>query len=139
MRYMMLLSGTSPSTPPPPELFEAIMKLGGEATEAGVLLDTAGLLPSAAGARVALAGGKVTVTDGPFAESKELIGGFWILQTKSKAEVIEWVKRVPFDSGEEIEIRQISEAADFEPAIKTPEGAATLAAETAFRAKQAKR
>jgi len=55
MRYMMLLSGTSPSTPPPPELFEAIMKLGGEATEAGVLLDTAGLLPSAAGARVALA------------------------------------------------------------------------------------
>src|SRR5690348_17513850 len=73
MRYMMLLSGTSPSTPPPPELFEAIMKLGGEATQAGVLLDTAGLLPSASGARVSLAGGKLTVTDGPFTESKELI------------------------------------------------------------------
>src|SRR5205823_6101330 len=73
MRYMMLLSGTNPSTPPPPELFQAIMKLGGEATEAGVLLDTAGLLPSASGVRVGLAGGKVTVTDGPFTESKELI------------------------------------------------------------------
>ena len=73
MRYLMLLSGTNPSTPPPPELMEAIMKLGDEATEAGVLLDTAGLLPSAAGARVALAGGKLTVTDGPFTESKELI------------------------------------------------------------------
>src|SRR6185436_15431988 len=73
MRYMMLLSGTNPATPPPPELFEAIMKLGGEATQAGVMLDTAGLLPSAAGARVSLTDGKVTVTDGPFTDSKELI------------------------------------------------------------------
>jgi hypothetical protein len=92
MRYMMLLSGTSPSTPPPAELFEAIMKLGGEATEAGVLLDTAGLLPSVSGARVALAGGKVTVTDGPFTESKELIS-YALYEVRSKEEAIEWASR----------------------------------------------
>jgi hypothetical protein len=92
MRYMMLLSGTSPSTPPPPELFEAIMKLGGEATEAGVLLDTAGLLPSVAGARVTLAGGQVTVTDGPFTESKELIS-YALYEVRSKEEAAEWASR----------------------------------------------
>jgi hypothetical protein len=92
MRYMMLLSGTSPSTPPPPELFEAIMKLGGEATEAGALLDTAGLLPSGAGARVALAGGQVTVTDGPFTESKELIS-YALYEVRSKEEAVEWAAR----------------------------------------------
>lgn len=92
MRYMMLLSGTSPATPPPAALFEAIMKLGGEATEAGVLLDTAGLLPSEAGARVALTGGKVTVTDGPFTESKELIS-YALYEVRSKDEAIEWASR----------------------------------------------
>ena len=85
MRYMMLLSGTNPATPPPPELFEAIMKLGGEATQAGVMLDTAGLLPSAAGARVSL-------TDGPFAESKELIS-YALYEVRSKEEAIEWASR----------------------------------------------
>ena len=92
MRYMMLLSGISPSTPPPPELFEAIMKLGGEATEAGVLLDTAGLLPSANGARVSLAEGKLTVTDGPFTESKELIS-YALYDVRSRDEAIEWASR----------------------------------------------
>ena len=70
MRYMMLLSGTNPATPPPPELFEAIMKLGGEATQAGVMLDTTRLFPSVSGARVSLTDGKVTVTDGPFTKSQ---------------------------------------------------------------------
>jgi hypothetical protein len=92
MRYLMLLSGTNPPTPPPPELFEAIMKLGGEATEAGVLLDTAGLLPSASGARVSLGGGKLTVTDGPFTESKELIS-YALYEVRSKEEAIEWASR----------------------------------------------
>ena len=92
MRYFMLLSGTNPATPPPPELFEAIMKLGGEATEAGVLLDTAGLLPSVAGARVALADGKLTVTDGPFTESKELIS-YALYDVRSKEEAVEWASR----------------------------------------------
>jgi hypothetical protein len=92
MRYMMLLSGISPSTPPPPELFEAIMKLGGEATQAGVLLDTAGLLPSASGARVSLAGGKLTVTDGPFTESKELIS-YALYDVRSREDAIAWASR----------------------------------------------
>src|ERR1700738_815926 len=92
MRYMMLLSVTNPPTPPPPELFEAIMKLGGEATQAGVLLDTAGLPPSAAGARVALAGVQVTVTDGQFTESKELIS-YALYEVRSKEEAIEWAAR----------------------------------------------
>src|ERR1700759_2737620 len=92
MRYLMLLSGTNPATPPPHELFEAIMKLGGEATQAGVLLDTAGLLPSAAGVRVALADGEVTVTDGPFTESKELIS-YALYEVRSKDEAVEWAAR----------------------------------------------
>jgi hypothetical protein len=92
MRYLMLLSGINPSTPPPPELFEAIMKLGGEATEAGVLLDTAGLLPSVSGAQVSLGGGKLTVTDGPFTESKELIS-YALYEVRSKEEAIEWASR----------------------------------------------
>ena len=92
MRYLMLLSGTNPATQPPPALFEAIMKLGGEATEAGVLLDTAGLLPSAAGARVSVASGKVTVTDGPFTESKELIS-YALYEVRSVQEAIEWASR----------------------------------------------
>ncbi len=92
MRYMMLLTGTNPSSPPPPGLFEAIMKLGGEATEAGVLLDTAGLLPSAAGARVTLTGGRLTVTDGPFTESKELIS-YALYEVRSKEEAVEWASR----------------------------------------------
>jgi hypothetical protein len=92
MRYIMLLSGTNPATPPPPELFEAIMKLGAEATQAGVLLDTAGLLPSDAGARVRLAEGKVSVTDGPFTESKELIS-YALYDVRSKEEAVEWGAR----------------------------------------------
>jgi len=92
MRYLMLLSGTNPDTPPPPELFEAIMKLGGEATEAGVLLDTAGLLPSAAGVRVELNASQLTVTDGPFTESKELIS-YALYEVRSKEEAIEWSTR----------------------------------------------
>ena len=70
MRYLILLRGTQPATPPPPELMEAIMQLGAEASAAGALLDTAGLAPSAAGARVGLSGGRLTVTDGPFTEAK---------------------------------------------------------------------
>lgn len=92
MRYMMLLSGTNPSTPPPPELFEAIMQLGKEATEAGVLLDTAGLLPSEAGARVSLDNSKIAVTDGPFTESKELIS-YALYEVRSKEEAVEWATR----------------------------------------------
>ncbi|GLW99514.1 YciI family protein [Microtetraspora sp. NBRC 16547] len=93
MRYLCTLTVTTqPATPPPAELMEAIAKLGEEATKAGVLLDTAGLAPSAQGARIELTGGKLSVTDGPFAEAKELIS-YAMYQVRSKEEAIEWTSR----------------------------------------------
>ncbi len=92
MRYLVLLKSAQPATPPPPELMEAIMKLGGEATAAGAMLDTAGLAPSAAGAQVRVAGGKLSVTDGPFAEAKEMIS-YALYQVRSKEEATEWTVR----------------------------------------------
>src|SRR5688500_15630566 len=92
MRYLMLLKSTPPASPPPPELMGAIMKLGEEATAAGALLDTAGLLPSVAGARVGLYGGQLSVTDGPFAEAKEMIS-YAIYQVRDREEAVEWANR----------------------------------------------
>ncbi|MER5622883.1 YciI family protein [Streptosporangium sp. NPDC002544] len=93
MRYMIILRVTNqPTTPPPAELMEAIAKLGGEATAAGALLDTAGLAPSAQGARVAITGDRLSVTDGPFAEAKELIS-YALYQVRSKEEAVEWTSR----------------------------------------------
>ena len=92
MRYLTLLRATRATTPPPPELMAAIMQLGEEATASGSLLDTAGLAPSAAGSRVTLAGGELAVTDGPFAESKEVIS-YALYDVRSRAEVEEWTSR----------------------------------------------
>ncbi|MEN3307651.1 MAG: hypothetical protein V7603_3853 [Micromonosporaceae bacterium] len=92
MRYLILLKAAQGTTPPPPELMEAIVQLGEEATKAGALLDTAGLAPSAAGARVQLAKGELTVTDGPFAEAKEMIS-YALYQVRSKEEAVEWASR----------------------------------------------
>jgi len=92
MRYLILLKGTQPATPPPPELMDAITKLGAEASAAGALLDTAGLAPSVTGARVGLYGGKLSVTDGPFAEAKETIS-YALYQVRSKEEAVEWATR----------------------------------------------
>lgn len=92
MRYLILLKATQPAGPPPPELMEAIMALGGEATASGALLDTAGLMPSAAGARVNVYGGKLSVTDGPFAEAKETIS-YALYEVRSKDEAVEWASR----------------------------------------------
>ena len=92
MRYLVILKADAAPTNPPPELMEAIMRLGAEATNAGSLLDTAGLAPSAAGARVELTGGSITVTDGPFAEAKELIS-YAVYDVRSKEEAVEWSNR----------------------------------------------
>ena len=99
---------------PSAEAAGAMGKFNQELADAGVLLALDGLQPSAAGARVSFSGGKPTVTDGPFAESKELIGGYWIIQAKDKAEAVEWAKRVPSVQGKEfeIEVRQIYEMSD---------------------------
>jgi hypothetical protein len=91
-----------------------------ELAKAGVMLAGEGLHASSKGARVRFSGASRTVFDGPFAETKELIAGFWLIEVKSKEEAIEWVKRAPFDGGAEIEIRQVFEADDFGDAL-TPE------------------
>src|SRR5574342_974984 len=118
MRFMILVkanknseAGVLPST----ELLAAMGKYNEELVKAGVMLAGEGLQASSKGARVKFSGAKRTVTDGPFAETKELIAGFWIWQVKSKEEAIEWVKRCPTPTGEEseIEIRQLFEAEDF--------------------------
>jgi hypothetical protein len=103
------------------ELLAAMGRYNEEMVKAGVMLAGEGLHPSSKGARVKFSGGKRTVTDGPFAEAKELVAGFWLIQVKSKDEAIEWVKRCPAPMGEdveaEIEIRQVHEASDFPPEI----------------------
>jgi hypothetical protein len=125
MRFMVLVkaskdseAGVMPST----ELLTAMGKFNEELVNAGVLLAGEGLHPSSKGVRVRCEGTKRTVIDGPFAETKELLAGFWLLQVKSREEAIEWIKRSPFEEGE-IEIRQVFEAADFGEAM-TPELAA---------------
>jgi len=92
MRYLVLLEASQPDGPPPAGLMEGIVQLGAEATKAGALLDTAGLAPSAAGAMVGVAGGQLTVTDGPFAEAKEMIS-YALYQVRSKEEAVEWTSR----------------------------------------------
>jgi hypothetical protein len=91
--------------------------------KAGVLLGLDGLHPPSAGARVSFSGGKPKVTDGPFAEAKEVVGGYWMIQVKSKQEAIEWAKRCPASDNETIEIRQVFEAAEFGPDIAKEETA----------------
>ncbi|WP_447600436.1 YciI family protein [Nitrospira sp. Nam80] len=119
MRFMILVRATKNSEAgamPSQELLTAMMKYNEELVKAGVMLAGEGLQPSSKGARVKFSGSNRTVTDGPFAETKELIAGFWLWQCKSKEEAIEWAKRCPNPMpGEEseIEIRQIFEADDF--------------------------
>jgi hypothetical protein len=125
MKVMVLIKANADSEAgkmPPAELFEAMGKYNEELVKAGVMLAGEGLLPSSRGKRVLVDGTKRSVVDGPFAETKELIAGFWIFQVKSMDEAVEWVKRVPNPMGEEatIEIRQIASIEDFGDAL-TPE------------------
>jgi len=118
MRFMVLVKANAESeagNPPSTELLEAMTKYNEELVKAGVLLAADGLHPSSNGARVRFSGTQRTVIDGPFAETKELIAGYWIFDVKSLQEAIEWVRRAPNPTGEEseIEIRQVFEADDF--------------------------
>jgi hypothetical protein len=122
MRFMMIVKANQDSEAgkmPSEELIAAMGKYNEELQKAGALLDLAGLHPSSKGARIKFQGWKRTVTDGPFAETKELIAGYWIIQAKSLDEAIEWAKRAPDPHGEgqegEIEIRQLFELDDFQP------------------------
>jgi hypothetical protein len=105
---------------PSPELVANMGAFNADLVKAGVLLAAEGLHPSSKGARISYAAGKPTVSDGPFAETKELIGGFWLLQVKSKEEAIEWLRRCPFEGNEEVELRQIHDAEDFTAAMQDP-------------------
>ena len=118
MRFMILVKAdkaTEAGVLPSEQLLAEMGKYNEELVKAGVLLAGEGLQPSSKGARVKFSGAKRTVVDGPFAEVKELIAGFWLIEVKSKEEAIEWVKRAPNPTGEEseIEIRQVFEAEDF--------------------------
>ena len=118
MRFMVMVKATPDSEAgvmPSQEMLAEMGRYNEELVKAGVMLAGEGLQPSSKGARVRFSGDKRTVIDGPFAETKELIAGFWILQCKSREEVIEWVKRCPnpMPGESEIEIRQIFEASDF--------------------------
>ncbi len=109
MRFMMIVKANKDSEAgmmPSEELLAAMGKYNEELVKAGVMLDGAGLQSSSKGARVKFSGGKTTVIDGPFAETKELIAGYWIVDVRSKEEAIGWVKKIPFEEGEEIEIRK---------------------------------
>jgi len=120
MRFMMIVKASKDSEAgklPSEELLSAMGKYNEELMKAGVLLDLAGLHPSSKGARIKFSGSKKTVVDGPFAESKELIAGYWIIQVKSREEAIEWAKHAPnpHEQDGEIEIRQFFELEDFGP------------------------
>ncbi len=120
MRYMIIVKANADSEAgviPGPEVFEAMGRFNEQLIEAGVLLAADGLHPTKEGALVTNNGGRLEVIDGPFTESKELIAGFWIISAKDKEEALSWVKRIPIDEGETVELRRVFEAADFADAL----------------------
>jgi len=146
MRFMIIVKATKNSEAgvlPDEKLLTAMGKYNEELAKAGVLLAAEGLQPTSKGARVKFSGNKRTVIDGPFAETKELIAGFWLWQVKSKEEAIEWVKRCPnpFPGESQIEIRQVFEAEDFgaEFTLELREQEERLRAQSKQRKKDTKR
>src|SRR5262245_51669046 len=116
MRFMVLVKASKESEAgemPDKEILTKMGAFNDELVKAGVMLAGEGLQPSSKGVRVRFEGKKRTVIDGPFAETKELVAGYWLWQCRSREEAIEWLKRAPFDQGTEVEIRQVFEAADF--------------------------
>jgi hypothetical protein len=123
MRFMMLVipkgyETAEPGTVPEAGDVEKMMKYNEELQKAGVLLALDGLHPPSMGARVSFEGGKPKVTDGPFAEAKEVLGGYWMIQVKSKEEAIQWASRAPMGPNEIIEVRQVQEMSDFPPDVQ---------------------
>ncbi|HLL84035.1 MAG TPA: YciI family protein [Longimicrobium sp.] len=124
MRFMVIVKANKDSEAgvlPSEKDLAAMGQYNEELVKAGVMLAGEGLHPSSKGARVRFTGSKPVVIDGPFTETKELIAGFWLWQVKSREEAIEWLKRAPFGPGEEIELRQVFESADFAPSDPTGE------------------
>ncbi len=123
MRFMMLMipkgyEKAEPGAMPDAKAVAAMMKYNESLQKAGVLLALDGLHPPSMGARVSFSGGKPKVTEGPFSEAKEIVGGYWMIQVKSREEAIEWAKRCPGSENEIIEIRQVQEFSDFPADVK---------------------
>jgi hypothetical protein len=123
MRFMMLVipkgyEAAAAGTMPDPKHIEEMMKYNESLQKAGVLLELNGLHPPAAGARITFHDRKPKVTDGPFAEVKEVLGGYWIIQVKSREEAIQWASRAPMNDSEIIEVRQIHEMSEFPPDVQ---------------------
>jgi hypothetical protein len=123
MRFMMLVIPKGYETAatdavPDAQAVERMMKYNEDLAKAGVLLSLDGLAPPSAGVRVSFKGGKPRVTDGPFAEAKECVGGYWMIQVKSQDEAIEWAKRAPMGDNEIIEVRRVQEMEDFPPDVQ---------------------
>lgn len=123
MRFMMLVipkgyESAEPGTVPDADAVKEMMKYNESLQKAGVLLALDGLHPPSMGARISFKGGKPTVKDGPFAESKEVVGGYWIIQVRSREEAIEWARRAPMGENEIIEVRQVQEMSDFPPDVQ---------------------
>ncbi len=131
MRFMMIVipkgyDTAAPGTLPPADLVEKMGKYNESLSRAGVLLALDGLHPPSEGARVSFARGKATVRDGPFAEAKEVLGGYWMIQAKSRAEAVEWARRAPMPDGDVIEVRQVQEMDDFTPELRKAAGSVRL-------------
>ena len=127
MRFMMLMipkgyETAAPGTMPDAKGVAAMMQYNESLQKAGVLLALDGLHPPSMGARVSFAGGKPRVVDGPFSEAKEVLGGYWMIQVKSKEEAIEWASRCPASANEVIEVRQVQELSDFPPDVQDAAG-----------------
>ena len=123
MRFMMLMiprgyEAAAPGTVPDAKAVENMMKYNESLQKAGVLLALDGLHPPSMGARVTFKGGKPRVVDGPFPEAKEVLGGYWMIQVKSRAEAVEWASRCPASENEVIEVRQVQEMSDFPPDVQ---------------------
>src|SRR5882762_10199166 len=127
MRFIMLMipkgyEKAEPGAMSDAKAVEAMMKYNESLQKAGALLALDGLHPPSMGARVSFSGGKAKVTDGPFAEAKEVLGGYWMIEVKSKEEAIEWAKRCPMPDGDIVEVRQVQEFEDFPPEVRKAAG-----------------
>jgi len=127
MRFMMLMipkgyEDAAPGAMPDPKAVQAMMKYNEELQKAGVLLALDGLHPPSEAARVSFAGGTPTVLDGPFAEAKEVVGGYWMIQVRSRDEAIQWATRCPAGPNETIEVRQVFEMSEFPPDVQEAVG-----------------
>jgi hypothetical protein len=122
MRFMMIMipNISEADWEPSPEAVSEMGKYNDELAKAGVLLALDGLQSPTKGARVSFADGKASVTDGPFAEAKEMIGGYWMIEAKSKDEAVQWASRCPAAPGDVIEVRQVYEMSDFSPEVQEP-------------------